>query len=49
LSGGPQHIDALIVGSGLGGGRAASVLVGLEMKRIIRQRPGKVFERQKGG
>jgi DNA processing protein len=48
LNGGPQHIDAIIVGSGLGGGRAASVLVGLEMKGVIRQLKGKVFERQKG-
>ncbi len=48
LAEGPLHIDAVIVQSGLGGGRAASVLVGLEMKGVIRQLKGKVFER-KGG
>ena len=46
---GPLHIDAIIVQSGLGGGRAASVLVGLEMKGVIRQLRGKVFERTEGG
>ncbi len=48
LADGPLHIDAIIVQSGLGGGRAASVLVGLEMKGIIRQLRGKVFERTDG-
>jgi DNA processing protein len=43
---GPLHIDAIIVQSGLGGGRAASVLVSLEMKGIVRQLQGKVFERK---
>jgi DNA processing protein len=45
----PLHIDQLIVKSGWGGGRVASVLVGLEMKGAIRQVKGKVFERQDGG
>jgi len=49
LSDGPLHIDAIIVQSGLGGGRTASVLVGLEMKGVIRQLQGKVFERTDGG
>ena len=49
LGGGPLHIDALIVQSGWGGGRAASVLVGLEMKGAVRQLQGKVFERKDGG
>ncbi len=49
LGDGPLHIDAIIVQSGLGGGRAASVLVGLEMKGAIRQLRGKVFERTDGG
>jgi DNA processing protein len=49
LADGPLHIDALIVHSGWGGGRAASVLVGLEMKGAIRQLQGKVFERKDGG
>jgi len=48
LRGGPVHIDVLIVGSGLGGGRTASVLVGLEMKGIIRQLPGTLFELVEG-
>ena len=45
----PLHIDQLIVKSGWGGGRVASVLVGLEMKGAIRQTKGKVFERLDGG
>mgnify|MGYP001115180768 CR=1 FL=1 len=49
LADGPLHIDAIIVQSGLGGGRAASVLVGLEMKGTVRQLRGKVFERTDGG
>jgi DNA processing protein len=48
LAEGPHHIDAIIVQSGLGGGRTASVLVGLEMKGIVRQLKGKVFERHRG-
>jgi DNA processing protein len=49
LAEGPLHIDQLIVKSDWGGGRVASVLVGLEMKGVIRQVKGKVFERQDGG
>jgi DNA processing protein len=49
LADGPLHIDAIIVQCGWGGGRTASVLVGLEMKGIIRQLRGKVFERKDGG
>ncbi|HSD51033.1 MAG TPA: DNA-processing protein DprA, partial [Candidatus Methylomirabilis sp.] len=46
LGGGPLHIDALIVRAGnLPGGRVASALVGLEMKGLVRQLTGKVFER----
>ncbi|MGE5850155.1 MAG: DNA-processing protein DprA [Candidatus Methylomirabilota bacterium] len=45
LSGGPLHIDALIVRANLPGGRVASALVGLEMKGLVRQLTGKVFER----
>jgi DNA processing protein len=48
LADGPLHIDAIIVQCGWGGGRAASVLVGLEMKGIVRQLRGKVFERKDG-
>jgi DNA processing protein len=49
LAGGPLHIDQLIVKSDWGGGRVAAVLVGLEMKEVVRQTKGKVFERQDGG
>jgi DNA processing protein len=45
LAEGPLHIDALIVRAGLPGGRVASALVGLEMKSLVRQLSGKVFER----
>jgi len=45
LADGPLHIDALIVRAGLAGGRVASALVGLEMKGLVRQLSGKVFER----
>lgn len=43
------HIDQLIVKSGWGGGRVASVLVGLEMKGVVQQNKGKMFERRDGG
>jgi len=45
LGGGALHIDALIVRANLPGGRVASALVGLEMKGLVRQLSGKVFER----
>jgi DNA processing protein len=45
LAEGPLHIDVLIVRAGLPGGRVASALVGLEMKGLVRQLSGKVFER----
>jgi len=45
LADGPLHIDALIVRADLPGGRVASALVGLEMKGLVRQLSGKVFER----
>jgi DNA processing protein len=45
LGDGPLHIDALIVRANLPGGRVASALVGLEMKGLVRQLTGKVFER----
>ena len=45
LAEGPLHIDALIVRAGLPGGRVASALVGLEMRGLVRQLSGKVFER----
>ena len=49
LTDGPLHIDAIIVQCGWGGGRVASVLVGLEMKGVVRQLRGKVFERKDAG
>jgi DNA processing protein len=45
LAGGAQHIDLLIAQAGLPAGRVASALVGLEMKGVVRQLTGKVFER----
>jgi DNA processing protein len=45
LGEGALHIDALIVRADLPGGRVASALVGLEMKGLVRQLTGKVFER----
>jgi DNA processing protein len=46
LAEGPLHIDALIVRADLPGGRVASALVGLEMKGLVSQLTGKVFERR---
>jgi DNA processing protein len=48
LAEGPQHIDTLIVRAGLPGGRVASALLGLEMKGVVRQLSGKMFERLDG-
>jgi DNA processing protein len=45
LGEGPLHIDVLIVRTTLAGGRVASALSGLELKGLVRQLPGKVFER----
>ncbi len=45
LAQGSRHIDLLIAAAGLPGGRVASVLVTLEMKGVVRQLGGKVFER----
>jgi DNA processing protein len=45
LGEGPLHIDALIGRASLAGGRVASALLGLEMKGLVRQLTGKVFER----
>jgi DNA processing protein len=44
-----QHIDTLIARSGLPSGRVAGVLVGLEMKGVVRQLGGKMFERCDAG
>ena len=49
LADGPLHIDLLIARAGLQAGRVASALVGLEMKGVVRQLHGKVFERSDGG
>lgn len=45
LAEGPLHIDELIIRADLASGRVASALVGLEMKGLVRQLTGKVFER----
>lgn len=49
LADGPLHIDLLIARAGLPAGRVASALVGLEMKGVVRQLHGKVFERSDSG
>jgi DNA processing protein len=49
LGEGSLHIDVLIVRTALAGGRVASALSGLEMKGLVRQLPGKVFERTRDG
>jgi DNA processing protein len=49
LTEGPLHIDLLIAEGGLLPGRVASALVGLEMKGVVRQLHGKVFERTDSG
>ncbi len=46
LAEGPLHIDDIIVRAELPGGRVASTLVGLEMKGLVRQMGGTIFERQ---
>jgi len=48
LGEGSLHIDVLIVRTALASGRVASALSGLEMKGLVRQLPGKVFERMCG-
>ena len=45
LEDGPLHIDAIIVRTALASGRVASALSGLEMKGLVRQLRGKLFER----
>jgi DNA processing protein len=45
LEEGPVHIDVIIVRTALASGRVASALSGLEMKGLVRQIRGKVFER----
>jgi predicted Rossmann fold nucleotide-binding protein DprA/Smf involved in DNA uptake len=37
------HIDALTVESGLGMGQLTSALLGLEMRELIKQLPGRSF------
>ena len=49
LADGPLHIDVIIERTGLPAARVASSLVGLEMKGVVRQLHGKVFERSDGG
>lgn len=45
LEEGPLHIDAIIARAGLGAGRTASLLVSLEMRGVVRQGGGKMFEK----
>jgi DNA processing protein len=46
LSTEPRHIDAVIAESGLPSAAVASTLLALELKRLIRQLPGKHFVRR---
>lgn len=45
LSDEPMYIDDVVKGSGVEQGRISKVLLGLEMKKIIRELPGKQFIR----
>ncbi len=45
IQNGPLHIDSIIERSGLTPAKAASVLLELELKGLVEQRPGKVFVR----
>jgi DNA processing protein len=49
LADGPLHIDLIIGRTGLSAARVASTLVGLEMRGVVRQLHGKVFERSDSG
>lgn len=46
LSDGELHVDGLIRGSGLEPGQVSGLLIGLEMKRMVRMLPGGVVERR---
>jgi DNA processing protein len=46
LSQEPSHIDAVIASSGLPSAAVASTLLGLELKRMVKQLPGKYFVRR---
>lgn len=41
----PRDVDSLIRGSGLTASRVGSLLIGLEMKRVIRMLPGRMVEK----
>ncbi len=43
LSDEPRHIDSLIRGSGFPAGRIASLLLMLQMKKLVKELPGKMF------
>lgn len=45
LGGEPLHIDALIAESGLPSSAVSAALLGLELKRLVKQLPGKYFVR----
>ncbi len=45
---GPLHIDAIIEKTGLPPGRISSMLLDMELKGFIEQRPGKIFMRGHG-
>ena len=45
LSDEPEHIDSLIGGSGFLASRVSSILLMLQMKKLITELPGKMFVR----
>jgi predicted Rossmann fold nucleotide-binding protein DprA/Smf involved in DNA uptake len=44
LEDGPRDVDSLIRLSGLTAGSVGSLLIGLEMKRVVRMMPGRMVE-----
>ena len=42
----PKHIDEIIAATGMPAGQVASVLVMLEIRKLVSQLPGKNFARQ---
>jgi len=46
LKGGPEHIDGILQATGLTAARASTVLLQMELKGFIEQKPGKCFLRR---
>jgi DNA processing protein len=41
---GPRHVDEIVAESGLPAGRILSLLLGLELRGLVRSLPGKRFD-----